>query len=274
MSNYSSSQMETILNGLGKNIVIFLGIVAALWLLSPIAIVPPGHRGVMTTLGKVSSEVYSDGPHFRWPILQTMHSVNVQIQKGDGAGDAASRDMQQVHTTVALNYHIDPAAAVSVFRDVGLDINPKLIVPSTQEAVKAATAEYTAEDLIVKREEVRNKIRELLTARLTRHGILVDELSIVNFQFSKSFNDAIEGKTTAEQLKLKADRDLTRIRVEAEQKIASARAEAEALRMQKQEITADLIKLREVENQTKAIAKWDGKLPQYAGGAVPFINVK
>ena len=92
--------------------------------------------------------------------------------------------------------------------------------------------------------------------------------------FSESFNQAIEAKTTAEQLKLKAERDLERIRVEAEQKIASAKAEAEALRLQKQEITTDLLKLREIENQRVALEKWDGRLPQVTGGSVPLINIK
>lgn len=95
-----------------------------------------------------------------------------------------------------------------------------------------------------------------LKERLSRHGIIVDEFSILNFAFSKSFNEAIEAKTTAEHLKLKAERDVQRIRVEAEQKVASAKAEAQALSLQRQQVTSELIRLREVENQTRAIEKW------------------
>ena len=75
-------------------------------------------------------------------------------------------------------------------------------------------------------------------------------------------------------MKLKAERDLQRIRVEAEQKVTQAKAEAEALAVQKQQVTAELIRLREIENQRKAIEKWDGRLPQVSGGATPFINVQ
>jgi hypothetical protein len=113
-----------------------------------------------------------------------------------------------------------------------------------------------------------------LHERLAKHHVVVDEFSIVSFSFSKSFNDAIEAKTTAEQLKLKAERDLQRIRVEAEQRVASAEAEAKALAVQRQEVTAELLKLREVENQRRAIDRWDGRLPTYvASGAVPFLQV-
>ncbi len=147
-------------------------------------------------------------------------------------------------------------------------------MPAVQEAFKATTAKYTAEELISKRPEVRDQISQFMKDRLLRHGITIDEFSIVNFRFSESFNQAIEAKTTAEQLKLKAERDLDRIKVEAEQKVASAKAEAESLRLQKQEITPDLLKLREIENQRLALEKWNGQLPQVTGGSVPMINIK
>lgn len=254
--------------------IILIVLLVLLPIASPFAIVPAGNRGVITTFGKVSMEVLDEGIHFRIPVAQTVHLVDVRIQKGEGQGDAASKDLQQVHTTVALNYHIDPKEAANVFRDIGTSVGERIIVPAVQEAVKAATAQYTAEELVSKRPEVRDRIKGLLNERLAKHGVITDEFSIVNFQFSKSFTEAIEAKTTAEQLKLKAERDLARIRVEAEQKIAQAKAEAEALALQKAQVTPELIRLREIENQRKAIEKWDGKMPTVAGGALPFIDVQ
>jgi prohibitin 2 len=253
-----------------------LGIIVALVLvvaLAPFGTVPAGHRGVMTTFGSPSSEVLSEGIHFRVPLAQKLNLVNVSIQKGEGDGDAASRDLQTVHTRIALNYHVRPDAAVSVFRDLGNEPGQRIIIPSVQEAVKAVTARFTAEELIAKRTDVRDQIMVQLRERLARHGVVVDEFSIVNFNFSRSFNDAIEAKTTAEQLKLKAERDLQRIEVEARQRVAQAKAEAESLAVQRQQVTPELIRLREMENQRAAIEKWDGKLPNVAGGAIPFISV-
>lgn len=253
-----------------------VGIVVALILvvsLAPFGTVPAGHRGVMTTFGSPSSDVLSEGIHFRIPLAQKLNLVNVSIQKGEGDGDAASRDLQTVHTRVALNYHVKPEAAMTVFRDLGNEPGTRMIIPSVQEAVKAVTARFTAEELIAKRTDVRDQIVAQLRERLARHGIVVDEFSIVNFNFSRSFNEAIEAKTTAEQLKLKAERDLQRIEVEAKQRVAQAKAEAESLAVQRQQVTPELIRLREMENQRQAIEKWDGKLPNVAGGAIPFINV-
>ena len=257
---------------------VVLAIVALVLLswLNPFVVINAGHRGVITTFGKVNPTVLEEGLHFRIPIMQQVREINVQIQKAEGDGDAASRDLQQVHTKIALNYHLIPTRVAETFQLVG-DLNSvgdRIIVPAVQEAFKATTAKYTAEELISKRPEVRDQISQFMKDRLLRHGIAIDEFSIVNFRFSESFNQAIEGKTTADQLKLKAERDLERIKVEAEQKIASAKAEAESLRLQKQEITPDLLRLREIENQRLALEKWNGQLPQVTGGSVPMINIK
>ncbi|EUJ09787.1 membrane protease subunit, stomatin/prohibitin [Methylophilaceae bacterium 11] len=259
-----------------KYVVLAIVVLVLLSWLNPFVVINAGHRGVITTFGKVNQTVLEEGLHFRIPIVQQVREINVQIQKAEGDGDAASRDLQQVHTKIALNYHLIPTRVAETFQLVG-DLNSvgdRIIVPAVQEAFKATTAKYTAEELISKRPEVRDQISQFMKDRLLRHGITIDEFSIVNFRFSESFNQAIEGKTTADQLKLKAERDLERIKVEAEQKIASAKAEAESLRLQKQEITPDLLKLREIENQRLALEKWNGQLPQVTGGSVPLINIK
>lgn len=256
-----------------KRVAIAIAVLLLLFIISPFAVVPAGHRGVLTTFGKPTDQVYSEGLHWVWPIAQSMHNISVAIQKGESEADAASRDLQSVHTKIAINYHIRPDAVVSVYRDLGNQANERIISPSIQEAVKAVTARFTAEELITRRAQVRDEIIIALKDRMLRHGLIIDEFSIMNFNFSKTFNEAIEAKTTADQLKMKAERDLQRIEVEARQKIARARAEAEALAMQRQQVTAELLRLREIENQSKAIEKWDGRLPTTTGAAVPFINI-
>jgi len=259
-----------------KYVAILIAALILISWLNPFVVINAGNRGVITTFGKVNPTVLEEGLHLRIPIMQQVTEINVQIQKGEGDGDAASRDLQQVHAKIALNYHLIPSRVAETYQAIG-DLNSvgdRIIIPAVQEATKATTAKYTAEELISKRPEVRDQISQFMRDRLLRHGIQIDEFSIVNFRFSESFNQAIEAKTTAEQLKLKAERDLERIRVEAEQKIASAKAEAESLRLQKQEITPDLLKLREIENQRVALEKWDGRLPQVTGGSVPLINIK
>jgi len=245
--------------------------------MSPVAIVPPSSRGVKTTFGKVDDVVLEPGIHFLLPIAQKIHLMDVQIQKGEGDGDAASKDMQSVHTRIAINYHMRPSAVTTAFKDIGSTtdiVAERIILPATQEAVKAVTAKFTAEELITRRTEVRDSIGLLLREKMERQGLALDEFAIVNFSFSKVFAEAIEAKVKAEQERLKAERDLLRIEVEAKQKVATAKAEAESLAIQRQQITSDLLALRKIENEKMAIAKWDGKLPQWvSGGNTPFVNI-
>jgi regulator of protease activity HflC (stomatin/prohibitin superfamily) len=253
-----------------------VAVIALLVRLSPFASVPAGHKGVVTVFGKVEPQALDEGLHLVNPFARVIE-MSTRIQKTDSQGDAASRDLQQVTTHIALQYHLNPQDAAGFYQRVGLTYDETIVAPQIQETFKAVTARYTAEELITKREEVRGAIRELLDKKLrdlTGNGLLVDDFSITNFAFSHNFNAAIEAKQEAEQLALKAKRDLERIQVEAQQKVAFAQAEAESLKLQKQEITPDLIKLREIEVQRLAIEKWDGHLPNVNGGGVmPFLNL-
>ncbi len=253
----------------------------------PFTIVPNGFRGVKLTFGKASEPALSEGLHFILPMAQSVYRMPILVEKAVTDSIAASRDLQRVTTQVALNYHLDPSRVVRVYRQLGPfeNVAPRIIDPAVQEAMKAITALYTAEQLVTKRPEVADAIRANLVKRLSRHDIIVDEFAITNFRFSESFDTAIEAKTVAEQQKLKAERDLERIRVEAEQRIAQARAEAEsqklnaeaqaaALSMQRDAITPELIELRRVEAQLRAIEKWDGRLPNVTSGAIPFLQIE
>lgn len=261
------------IKALFKNMWILAVIILVLFV-HPWAIVDPGHKGVLVRLGAIQPGVLDEGIHPRIPFMDTVVLVDVRIDKKESDASAASKDLQIVKATIATNFHLDPAAVDQVYQKIGLSYGPRLIDPAVQEVVKAVSAKYTAEELISKRPEVKEQIKESLIARLTSFNIIVDDISITNFDFSKSFNDAIEAKQVADQQVQKAQRDLQRIEVEAKQKIAQATAEAEALRLQRQVLSADLLRLREIENERVAIEKWNGKLPDVTGGTIPFINVK
>lgn len=233
-----------------------------------------GERGIVLNFGAVQEKVLQEGIHFRVPIMQEIILMDVKIHKVVTDAASASSDLQDVALSVALNYHIIPDKANLVYQTIGIEFKERMIDPAIQEVMKAVSARYTAEELITKRPAVSAEMQESLTKRLLLSNISVDAFSIVSFSFSKIFTDAIEAKQTAEQNALKAERDLDRIKVEAQQTIAAATAEAEALRLQKMNISPDLIELRKIEANLKAIEKWNGILPQVTGaGAVPFIGV-
>lgn len=256
----------------------FLGlaaVVAILGLLLSIETVSPGEVGVLTHWGKPSDTILPPGLHFVNPLGASVHAINVSVQKLEVEAEAASTDLQTVTTKVALNYQIQPKSAIYVYQELGNEVQQRIIDPSVHEAMKAVTARYTAEQLISKRQEVRDFIISDLKERLERSGVEIKEFSIMNFAFSPEFNKAIEQKTVAEQLKDKATNDLARIKVEAEQSVVRGKAEADNLSLQKAQITPELIQLRQLEVSKAAIEKWNGVLPtMLTGGTMPFINVK
>lgn len=251
-----------------KQIVTIAVAIGVLMLLaSSFQVVGAGERGVLfSKLSGVKDIQLGEGLHWKLPFFDEIVTIDVKVQKSQTDARAASKDLQNVSSTIAVNFHIDPSRAHKVYQEIGLSFKERVIDPAVQEAVKSVAAHFTAEELITRRAEVKEEIKASLTDRLKQFNIFVDEFSIVNFDFSPEFNSAIEAKQTAEQSALKAKRDLDRIKIEAEQRITQARAEAEAQRLQRDTLTPIMLQLR-------AIDKWDGKLPQVSGGATPFIDI-
>ncbi|MGJ7922615.1 prohibitin family protein [Neobacillus sp. LXY-4] len=261
---------------MNKNNLITAGVILAavlILLFFSVTTVASGHRGVLLQLGEVKPTILDEGLHFKLPFIQSVQPIEVRVQKEESSQTAASKDLQTVTATVAVNFSVDPNAVNKLYQEIGMDYKGRIIDPAIAEALKAVTAQYTAEELISKRPEVSAKVKDMLEEKLTKYFMKLEEINIKEFAFSEEFNNAIEQKQTAEQNALKATRDLERIKIEAEQQITQAQAEAEALRLKKAEVTPELIELKQIEVQEKALQKWDGKLPSVTGGATPFIDI-
>ena len=248
-------------------VVIIVIFIALIVLSSAFETVGPGHRGVVfSKFGGIQENVLNEGLQFKIPFVEDIIPIDVRIQKAQTGSTASSKDLQMVSSTIAVNYHINPDRVNTVYQEIGVFFKERVIDPAVQESVKAATARFTAEELITRREEVKEVIKMSLVERLAPFNILVDEFNIIDFTFSRSFNEAIESKQTAEQRALQAERDLDRIKIESEQMLTRARAEAESQKIQGQTISSNILQLR-------AIEKWDGEFPQVVGGALPFIDI-
>jgi regulator of protease activity HflC (stomatin/prohibitin superfamily) len=256
-----------------KSIIgVLIGVVVIILAFSSFTTVSSGYRGVLLQLGAVKPTILTEGLHFKIPFLQSVQPIEVRVQKEESSQSAASKDLQIVTTKVAVNYSVDPDAVNKLYQDIGLDYRARIVDPAVAESLKAITAQYTAEELISKRPEVSAQVKDMLGKKLSKYYMKLEDINIKEFAFSEEFNKAIESKQTAEQNALKAQRDLDRIKIEAQQQVAQAGAEAEALRLKKQEVTPELIQLKQIEVQEKALEKWDGHLPSVTGGATPFID--
>ncbi len=204
--------------------------------------IPAGHRGVVIRFSAVTGSILGEGLQTKLPFIDSVVKMSVQTQKYETDSSAITNDLQDVSTTIALNWKLDPGMAAEVYRTLGLEFIDRIAAPAIQETIKQITAQYNAEDLILRREEVKNAITDSLSDRLRERGIITELVSITNFQFSETFTAAIEAKVAAEQAVLEATNKLERVKVEAQQREAEARGEANA-RIAKAEGEAQYIQI-------------------------------
>jgi regulator of protease activity HflC (stomatin/prohibitin superfamily) len=190
--------------------------------------IPAGHRGVVIRFSAVTGRILDEGLQTKLPFFDSVVKMSVQTQKYEADSSAVTNDLQDVSTTIALNWRLDPGMAAEVYRTLGLEFIDRIAAPAIQETIKQVTAKFNAEDLILRRDEVKNAIAESLSIRLAERGIITEMLSITNFQFSATFTAAIESKVAAEQAVLEALNTLERVKVEAQQREEQAKGEANA----------------------------------------------
>ncbi|TBR56798.1 prohibitin family protein [Mastigocladus laminosus UU774] len=238
-------------------------------LLTPFVIINAGERGVLMEFGKVQQRVLGEGIHVIIPIVNTVKKISVRVQKQQITGEAYSKDLQDVFTEVALNWHIYPEEANLIFQEIGTEkeVVEKIINPAVEEVLKAIIAKYTAEEVVTKRGEVKLGVDEALTKRLHDYYIAVDDISLIHVNFSDKFSDAVEAKQIAEQDAKRAEFIALKAIKKAEAQVNLARGEAEVNRLLHQSLTPQIL-------ERQAIEKWNGKLPLIVSRDTPkFFNL-
>lgn len=242
-------------------------------LFSSLAQVKQSTIGVVTTFGHIENETLPEGLHLINP-LSNVHEifVGVAVAKVQQA-QAASKDLQSVHTDLTMNYHVDPTRARALYSMTpALTYQADYIQPAMFEAFKAVVSRYTAEQLVTERQKVSQDILNALITKLQPYGFQIRDINITEFAFSKAFDQAVEAKVTASQKAKQAERELQRVKFEADQKIVQAEGEAKAIAIQAQAIKTnggdEYLRLQ-------AINRWDGKLPTYMAPQtpLPFIGL-
>lgn len=254
--------------------------------------VPAGYRGVLMNWGAVETDyVLGEGLHFKIPVMQSAKVIEVRTQKYAAKAASASLEMQDVTTTVVLNYHIDADNANLLYQKYGLDYQVRIIEPKINHVVKSVTAKFTAVELLTNRSQLRDIIKQQLVEELSGYYIAVDEFSVTNIEYDKEFTDIIEAKAREkevlkqeqlrlETIKVRAQQMKEEAQGEADAKVALAEAEAkERLLLAEADARAIELAQRQLERspvyveytRAKALLNWNGQLPQITGNSMPII---
>lgn len=244
-------------------------LIATMLGLTACSVVGPGERGLRVSLGSVSDEAKPSGAYLWIPFIYGMKTINVQLQKSDVKTGAASQDMQEITTEIAVNWSINPEMVVNMYKKIGdeNDVFERIIQPAVSEVLKSATSKRTAEQVLTQRMDLKKDIDTGLKERLAGYGVTLNDVSIVNLSFSPEFTKAIENKQVAEQRAKEASYEAMQATETAKATVNKAKGEAEANSLKQKTLTPQLI-------QYEAVQKWNGALPTVnAGGATPFLNL-
>ena len=256
-------------------LLIFVVILAVIFLGSSFVVIPAGHTGVALTFGKVEDVVLQEGLHFKVPFVQKIVVVDNRIVKLDVNTEAFSKDLQTITTVVAVNYHVGKENSQTLYKNVGMGFEEVLISPAVNEVLKAVTAKYTAVELVSSRAEVSMLLDEGLNEKMNAYGIFINELNIINWDFSEEYINAVEAKQVAEQNLIKTrteqEQALVIANTEAQKRVIAAEAEANEIKVlaeanaESNRIITESISDILIKYQT--VAKWDGKLPTVMSGS-------
>jgi regulator of protease activity HflC (stomatin/prohibitin superfamily) len=263
-------------------------ILVLIWLFRPFTIVDGGYVGVKTFFGAPESEVLGSGFHFVVPVAEAVYEVSTQPQLASTTETASTQDQQNVSTGVSVNFTVNPAEAVTFwknYRDIPT-LTQTIIAPIVSNDTKAVTADYTAQELITRREQVRQEIEQDVRSDLAQYRVVVvTGVNITNFSYSDAYDQAIDAKQVAQQTALEEQYKLQQVQISAQQQVAQAdaqaaaavdiaqgqakatilqaQADAQAYKLKQQALTPDILTL-------SAIQRWDGQLPHYMAGSTPL----
>ncbi len=236
-------------------------------LLNSFVIINPGQAGVLSIAGKAQDQPLLEGVHWKLPFISNVDIYDVTVQKFEVPAESATRDLQDLTASFAINFRLDPLEVVKVRRTQGTleNIVAKIIAPQTQESFKVAAARRTAEEAITKRDELKTDFDLALSQRLAKYSIIVLDTSVVNLSFSKEFSRAVEDKQIAEQRAQRAVYVAQEAEQEAQAEINRAQGKAEA-----QRLLAETLKTAggQLVLQKEAIEAW-----REGGAQVPDVLV-
>src|SRR5947199_4093229 len=203
-------------------------VVIIIFMFESVVVVEAGHRGVVLYVGAVENRVLGEGIHFIIPFAEQVIPLEVRTLKFQADATAASNDLQEVQTTIALNYHISPSQANIIYQQLGADYADRIIAPTIQESVKASVAKFNAEELITKRALAKALIAQSISNTLSARNIVVETVFITDFKFSPAFANQVESKVVAFQKYLTEQNNILAIKVVANQTVVQAQAAARA----------------------------------------------
>ncbi len=284
-------------------------------LLNPLVVIEAWNRWVVfSKFGWVKPIALWEWIHLRIPLIENIQQMNVRTQKilftnspekypdidnVRARLDSASSDLQDVYVDTIVTYSLSKENVAKIYQNVWLDYESKKVIPLIINSIKTHTAKFKVSEILTNREKIKEAVEAELTEWFMKEGIILEWVSLADFNFNLEFKKSIEEKQIAEQKMEKEKYELERIAIQAQQKVKEAEADAEAKvkraewekkakilewegiesynKLIKQELSDSVLNYKTLENELKAIEKWKWDYPTYymwgEWWAIPLINI-
>ena len=242
-------------------------VIVALAIVPAIGVVPPGSRGVVYSAdGGIQLAERGEGFTIVVPWAQKLRIMSVRTQKVYSAKIfSQSRDLQEITVVASVNFHVDPAKAADLYRNVGPAYQDTVVQPALYQRLKAGVGQINAVDFAVQRDALARTVERQLTDQLGQYGIIVEYVNIEDAIFAKQFVSAVQDKVIAIQ-KAAEQRRLVEVQAAIKrQTIIRAEARARSVLIEAQaQAKANLLLARSLSSpllQWRWITTWNGVLP-------------
>lgn len=247
--------------------------------------VPAGFVGVVFSPNDgVKDQTLSSGWHIiapfdkvnEYPVrIQTVEYKDIQVATSDG---------KSITMDFAYNYQVEQEAVTKIFNTFGAvpseDLEQSYLRTRLRDAARKALAEFTVIDIYgEKSAEAGVKVQERFANDVNKLGFVVSNITVGVPQPDQKTQDAIDARVSASQELERKTTELQIAKKEAERKAAEAKgvadstliqaeAQAKANKLLEQSLTDQIVR-------SKAIDKWDGKMPVVSGSGVsPIVDMR
>ena len=235
-----------------------------------------GERAVMfdTLRGGIRDDVRGEGTHLMIPVVQRPIVIDIRTKPREIPSVTGTKDLQMVNIKMRVLWRPIVEELPRLYRELGTDFDERVLPSIGNEVLKAVVAQYNAEELLSKREEVSARVKLEMIKRARNFHLTLDDVAITHLTFGREFMKAIEAKQVASQ---EAERQQwVVVRAEQERQAVVTRAEGEAeaatiITKAMEQTGSAIIEVRRIDAAKEIAAKLANSrnivyLPSSAGG--------
>ncbi|CRF50979.1 Membrane protease family protein HP0248 [Helicobacter heilmannii] len=244
------------------SLIIFLIVVALLFLAKPFMVIQSGEIGIKVTAGRYDPIPLQPGIHFFIPLVQDILVIDTRVRtinfsrtedmgivgknqgifRNDAINVMDSRGLT-VSIELTVQYRLNAQTTPQTIATYGLSWEQKIINPVVRDVVRSVVGRYPAEDLPIKRNEIAALINTDINkevSKLPNSPVQLSSIQLREIVLPTKIKEQIEKVQIARQESERVKYEVEKAKQEAQKAAALAKGEADANRIKAQGV-ADAI---------------------------------